>query len=549
MDLFSVLLFWRRKDRSILKPGLIAASLVGLFAIAAPTAAIPGETRAPSLVATPVTKTNRGKIEAMLTAELQRVVNGQKRIEGQGKYLMVKAILDPSTDTLVIDLSKEFIPRGAQYLGAEMEDLQTELYNVATELLRDIIQLKGVTFLYGGKDMYYYFPDERRFIPPARKSSSTASVIPRVVVSAGHGIYYNYSSKFRDQPWRAQRDPSNGITEDFITPGYADELFTWLSARSPTVTTNFPRSVATTTHAPSGQPWWKMSSRYHLEATYTQNPEIWHSLPNERLSSLRERDEDIRSRPLFANHVGANALLHLHTNAAGVTATGTRAIYHTGRTSAQLLGNSILCYMKELLHAQELYKNYTVPTQSEPRNDLGENTLATMPSVIVEIGFHTNPSDATALQDPVFRTAAMKGVEKGYRLNAEGKPCETFKISNIPDATGPQGEPIPHQVHYQGYPQFTVKAKVEYVACQSGWTCTNFERTFTSNTPSPLSYSTICTVSSRPSATFRVRTTLSDADGVTTAPVEHSYTCTTPAARMAPVVVSTDKPSTGIAPD
>jgi hypothetical protein len=41
-----------------------------------------------------------------------------------------------------------------------------------------------------------------------------------VVVAAGHGIYYNHG--FKD--WPAQRDPSNGITEDFITPGYATEL-------------------------------------------------------------------------------------------------------------------------------------------------------------------------------------------------------------------------------------------------------------------------------------------------------------------------------------
>jgi N-acetylmuramoyl-L-alanine amidase len=62
--------------------------------------------------------------------------------------------------------------------------------------------------------------------------------------------------------------------------------------------------------------------------------------------------------------------------------------------------------MKELIQAQEPYRDYLVV--SEPGQDnFGETRVAKMPSVIVESGFHTNASDALALQDPVFRTAAM----------------------------------------------------------------------------------------------------------------------------------------------
>jgi hypothetical protein len=360
-----------------------------------------------------------------------------------------------------------------------------------------------------------------------------------VVVSAGHGIYYNY--EYED--WLAQRDPSNGITEDFITPGYATELSTWLSARSG-ATTPFTRSTATDLHQPSGQPWWKMGARYHLEVTYPDNPEIWHSLPNAPPYDMWERDEDIRSRPLLANHIGAGTILHLHTNAADDTsATGARAFYHTGRAADQQLANNILCYMKELIQAKETYKNYTVASQSVKATKYGENRLAEMPSVIVESGFHTNASDAVALQDPEFRTAAMKGVEKGYRLNAAGKTmCTPFKITSIPDVSTSNGTSALVSVNYEGYPQFAVKAKIEIVSCPTGWTCWGGEGTY-SSTPSPLSYWFGCNGSA--AGTIRLRTTLSDTDGVTNA-VEHNVTCTTATARLAPGVAPTSTPSMSI---
>src|SRR3546814_1917069 len=88
-----------------------------------------------------------------------------------------------------------------------------------------------------------------------------------------------------------------------------------------------------------------------------------------------------------------------------------------------------------------------------------------MPSVVLEVGFHTNSSDAAALKDPAFREAAMKGVEKGLRLKAEGKTCEPFKIASIPNVSGPHNTDIPAEIHYKGYPQFPVEQKTENVGC------------------------------------------------------------------------------------
>ncbi|MEK8034066.1 N-acetylmuramoyl-L-alanine amidase [Ideonella sp. DXS29W] len=495
------------------------ASVRALVACAVATVSLGGVSAAlaESSLSTRTAQMSRADIESTISRDVQRRVDGMRRIEGQGKHVSVAATLNTKGDVLTLNLSIEFLPK---WYGAEFEDLLHELATAAEDQLRDRSSVRAVKFLVGGRDIYDYFPAER---PAARPSapSSQAPGAATVVLGAGHGIYYHY--KFKD--WRAQRDPSNGITEDFITPSFTTELSTWLAARS-SATTVFARSQATTQHAPSKQEWWKLGARYYLEETYPDNPEIWNSRPDDT-SALRERNEDINSRPLFANFIGANTLIHIHTNAGDPSATGVRAFYHTGRSADQTLADNMLCYMGELIHAKEGYEEYTVPKNSSPRDNLGENSKANMPSVIIEAGFHTNASDAAALQNPVFRTAAMKGVEKGYRLTGEGKPCELFKVNKIENSTGLQGVPIPVKVPYKGYPEFAVTATVEITSCPSGWTCTGGSVTYSEKTPSPLKYTFTCNVTSpMPAATFGLRTTLKDIDDVKTKPADHTVTCT-----------------------
>ncbi len=480
----------------------------------------------------PTSGAPRAAMEAGAAAEVQRVVDAQRRIEGQGKDVAVRARIQG--DTLTLNLSAEYVPAT---LGAEFEDLLHELATVAQEWIRERnsharTPIRHVRFLLGGRDIYDYFPEQRPRPPRAKKTSG--AVAGTVVVSAGHGIYFHYG--FND--WRAQRDPSNGITEDFVTPDFAGELQTWLTARSG-ATVLFPRSTGATTHTPSGEPWWKLGARYHLQDQYPNDPQIWNSRPNDR-TNLRERNEDIVSRPLFANHIAADTLISLHTNAGPASATGTRAIFHSGRADDQELADNILCYMEELIHAKQGYEQYRVPRRATGRTDLGENREATMPAVVVEVGFHTNASDAAALQDPVFRTAAMKGVEKGARLVNETIPCQHFEIDSIPPVSGPQNAPIRVETNFKGYPEFAVEATVQVVLCPAGWTCSGGTVSYANKVPSPLAYTFTCTTPTpQPTATFRLRTTLKDVDDVKPEPVEHEVTCTQAAVGASGVAVPT----------
>lgn len=186
------------------------------------------------------------------------------------------------------------------------------------------------------------------------------------------------------------------------------------------------------------------------------------------------------------------------------------------------MGSSVLCYMRELITATEGYEKFVV-SPAPHSDDKGENRLAKMPSVIVETAFHTNPDDALALQDPLFRTAAMKGVEKGYRLWREGEGCDPLAIGRIADVTAGAGGRATVEVPFKGHPQFPVTLEVRQAGCSAGAGCQGGDVVLTDASPSPLRFQVECGEGGGGSA--RWRTTLKDADGVKGGASEHRQAC------------------------
>ena len=462
----------------------------------------------------------RRQLEVLLTEEVQKKVNHQKRIAGQGRDVRVRVTLDPKRSMVIADFSKNFLPSAN---GGEWEKITQEIDNAIYYFLGDDISYAGTEFLIEGKSILEYYPDKLP-VTPRKSTSQPFRVTPTVAVAAGHGYYFNHGSL----SWRTQRDPHNGIIEDFLTPSYANELASWLQQRSQVAVRNDVRSASLELHGRTGYPWVQMAARYHLRDYYPNNLEICCSDPDDR-SDLREYDEDIRSRPLFANFIGANTLIHLHSNGDDNAAIrGARVYVYPDRPVDSALAASVLCSMREVIQAQPAYATFPVATAPHTANH-GENRIATMPSVIIETAFHTNASDALALQDPIFRTAAMKGVEKGYRLHSQGKACLPLRVTSIPAATGPHNTNIPISVYFEGNPQFPIRLDTVTIACPSGWRCVNYSTPVTAPSPSPMIFNVRCNTSnSTPNAVFGVRTTMVDADGVKSAPVDHSYTCARP---------------------
>lgn len=227
-----------------------------------------------------------------------------------------------------------------------------------------------------------------------------------VFVSASHGWYLHGGST-----WRLQRPLSNGMVEDLVTPQFARQLVDALGRDG--VSSSLSRSEALSMHPIAGKPWWQMAARYHAQALYPERADIWQSYAD-RDTPLREYNDDIRSRPLLANELGAGVLVHLHTNAAAdPAATGMMAFHQAGRSEDQRLGHVLLCAMRDAIHRVPAYAGYRVRVQPSIGN-YGENRLALAPSILVELGFHTHPQDAAALQDPSFQAAVAEGLRKGY---------------------------------------------------------------------------------------------------------------------------------------
>jgi len=505
-----------------LKDSIFSAVLAATFVLmAAPASAV---SHGGSVPATALRSDTRRSMDRMLTSEVQRVVDKQKRIAGQGKFVTATASLELDSAAVAVNLSKGYLPKSN---GAAFEELRGEITNAVLEITEGTVRVQGVHFFIEGKPLEKYFPAEPRpaLNPNPPKLGAKLEGGDVVLLAAGHGMYFNHEPP---GSWRTQRETWNGVTEDFLTPTYQAELSTQFIARSNATVVN-PRSTSSTVFPGTSYLWKMMAARYYIASLYPNNPELWHSLPSST-DTMREYDEDIRARPLFGNFVGATTQIHLHTNGGDtVSANGTRVYFQEGRTADEPLAANILCYMREQIHAQSSYANFNV-AELPSFADKGEMRLSASPAVIVEVAFHTNPTDAAALKNTTFQKASMRGVEKGYRLNHEGKGCVPQQITAVAAASGPQYKDIPVVVDFKGYPRLPLLAEVKYTSCPSGWSCNSSNRVTAMISDTRLSYTVKCSPSApRPTTTFNVTTVLIDADGVRTPAVQNSFTCTTPA--------------------
>ncbi|TWQ29585.1 N-acetylmuramoyl-L-alanine amidase [Xanthomonas vasicola] len=338
-----------------------------------------------------------------------------------------------------------------------------------------------------------------------------------VIVAGSRGVVQSFP-KVDGGGWGWQRPLVNGWHEDVDNPTLASTLATYLRTRS-TEAVVFPRSTSETVETSTKLPWWKLAAKYHLARILPNEKEMWGSLPKDEIGS------DIRSRPRYAVYLKAKAIISLHTDAGSTTATGSKILYATGRESSKLLADAVSCSMKEVINATPGYEQWVVRA-AEASTEYGENTYALgVPAVLVEVGFASNPTNATALLDPVFRDAAMRGVEKGYRINRSGKTCTPQKISVANTSAVVNGPKITISTSFVGNPQFPLAYERKFTTCPTGWTCPSFSKTYATEQASPLTNEWYCTGSSGTKTTsFEMLTTVIDADGVKTE-AKSTFTC------------------------
>lgn len=443
-------------------PTSFLSSLLGMstalvaVAIPFPTAAAQhGEQRATEQKANPVNLADlsdreRYKLIEQITEIANRKANEKSWFEEDLRPMSISVTLNIEENGISFDMESRLSHEAG---FDDMADLHRVIEN-SILMLDNAREINVFNWTYGGRTLEDILQGIGPAPVPISRQKRAAESGGSVIVAAGHGRYYHH--RYKD--WRPHRDLRNGVLEDDVTPMFANELMYYLRlAQSEPVEL---RPGWRGTHERSELPWASLGARYFLEQWRpVVPPAVWHSLPGNS-DPGRERREDILSRPLYANHVRAGALIHLHTNADDNPATnGARVLVHPHRPDSTKLGKLALCSMEEMIHSIDRFKEFSVAKSPHVVSDKAENAKASMPSIIVEAGFHTNPSDAEFIKDTEFRRVSMMGVAKAYKLFREGRDCEPLEIANVVDVTEFVDKQAQLSVSLRGHPIYPIRIR------------------------------------------------------------------------------------------
>lgn len=224
---------------------------------------------------------------------------------------------------------------------------------------------------------------------------------PRVLLSAGHGWYWNEHFG----AWHLQRDHFWGIVEDVVNWEVASELQTALRR------TRFDARLARNPDrrapsGPSGHPAWQEGAVYFIKGLGAPS-DVWNI-------GISDYARDINSRPLYANWIGADLVVSIHNNGGG--GTGTETWYdetngYQGESErlADMLNTHIVNAIRRFYDADWPDRGLRSCNGCK-----GENRLAARPAVILEIAFmDTKSPDNAALHDPNFRRIVAYAIRDG----------------------------------------------------------------------------------------------------------------------------------------
>ena len=240
------------------------------------------------------------------------------------------------------------------------------------------------------------------FVPRAEaRFTARAAGKPRVLVSGGHGYYWN--EQYAD--WRLQRDPYWGIVEDVVNWEFAADLqaalrntgFDPRPARNPD-----PLSRP----GQSGHPGWQEGAVYFVRGLGAPG-EVWNI-------GVNDYARDINSRPFYANWIGADLVVSIHNNGGGGTGTETWFDETNGyQGESRRLAETLNAY---IVRAIRRFYNADWPDRGlqSCNGCKGENRLATSPAVILEIAFmDMKTPDNAALHDPSFKRIVAYAIRDG----------------------------------------------------------------------------------------------------------------------------------------
>ncbi len=338
------------------------------------------------------------------------------------------SIFDLANDALIGSNSRvvslEITPRAAKIRlsGIFSEELQSKVITAVEKHL--LGKTKALEFQWEQRNLAQVRPQAycsgaARVVYPNPRAKPSGISGAKIMLNPGHGL-----TQLVGGTWVYQRPipPSSGalLHEDPNNLSMSIPIQTALSNAGAVVSSTRNLDVLAGIGA-SGQEKWKEAARHHVQALGVPD-HVWNSEGNDFENDCN-KGRDIRVRPFYANFLGVDALVSIHSNADPSSATrGLRVYYNTTAFTPDIPQNSLLqsadlavkLTNSALAAIQqdrpELGWTATLPIGSE---DYGENGFAKMPAVIIEVGFHTNSTDAAAMQETSFRNALARGIKNG----------------------------------------------------------------------------------------------------------------------------------------
>jgi N-acetylmuramoyl-L-alanine amidase len=417
----------------------------------------------------------------------------------------------------VVELSSEAVAQG---LGEEQADDMTREVLASLDFFTGI---REVEILVDGQPLWKYLP-ESATPPAAQVRSLAAAQTPvdalslelqgkKIALHPSHGSYWNNTTR----RWvRAQRTLTGPNPATQRPPGWSGSTYTpsdeyfwnrrfqWGSIYEDDITIHVMRFVKEYLESSGAQVF--LSRELSDDAgSYDHNrygyPNAAFPLPKKQVASkyyLEERgvprwvwdepalsaqsDKDIRARPYYANHVGADLSISLHTNAfAEGGARGTETYWYTAkyphlqesaRRFATLLNEGTVRSIREYFddgYGRRAYVN-PYPAQGVPEwpyyapypspfdyngytrwNDRGVKTSnfgeireAQMPAALIELAFHDSWKwypDNLFLQDPIFQATAAWGMYEAvcryFNITPKQRLAATLVAGRVPTLVGP----------------------------------------------------------------------------------------------------------------
>jgi hypothetical protein len=130
-----------------------------VMAVAAATLFMPGQGVASGRSVASISISERASLERRIDVIANQVANRKPYFENDHQPIHLKSAFDVVSSTLIMHADERLGPESGY---VEIEQLRRDVQDAIWPLLEGIEGFDGLEWRYGGKDLYFWFPGDRR---------------------------------------------------------------------------------------------------------------------------------------------------------------------------------------------------------------------------------------------------------------------------------------------------------------------------------------------------------------------------------------------------